>query len=276
MIVIKTQNELQAYLKHHDKIGFVPTMGALHQGHIGLIQRSMAENDITGCSIFVNPTQFNKQADFDKYPVTLEKDLELLLEVKCDFLFLPSVKEMYPEGISSTPTYDLGYLDTVLEGEHRPGHFNGVCNIVHKLLGAVMPNNLYMGEKDFQQCMVVKRLLEITSLPVNLIICPTLRADDGLAMSSRNMRLSDHARRKANTIYHCLQYIKENQGHASFVSLRNDCLEKLASNEFQTEYLILACADSLQILGDFEAGKKMVVLIASVLEGVRLIDNMRL
>lgn len=276
MYIFKTQNELKAYLKDKNSIGFVPTMGALHEGHIALLNRAVNENEISGCSIFVNPTQFNNQTDFDKYPVTLEKDLELLSQAQCDFLFLPDVKEMYPEGLNANYNYDLGYLDSVLEGEYRPGHFMGVCVIVHKLLKAVMPHNLYMGEKDFQQCMVIKRLLEITSLPVKLNICPTLRDEDGLAKSSRNMRLSRNAREKANTIFNCLTHIKKNCQLASFEALRNECLKKLADNGFNTEYLMLADADNLELLNEFANDKKMVVLIASVLEGVRLIDNMRM
>ncbi len=276
MYIFKTKNALRDYLEDKNSIGFVPTMGALHEGHIALVRNAVRENEISGCSIFINPTQFNNRTDFDKYPITLEKDLELLSQAECDFVFLPDVKEMYPEGLSGDYSYDLGYLDTVLEGEHRPGHFNGVCTIVHKLLKAVMPHNLYMGEKDFQQCMVIKRLLEITSLPVKLNICPTLRDADGLAKSSRNMRLSREARVKANTIYNCLTFIKENYQKASFEALRNECLKTLSGHGFNTEYLMLANADNLELLNDFTDNKRMVILIASVLEEVRLIDNMRI
>jgi pantoate--beta-alanine ligase len=276
MYIIKTQNELSAYLKDKTRIGFVPTMGALHQGHIGLIEKSIPENEVTGCSIFVNPAQFNQQSDFDLYPVSIENDLELLLKARCDFLFLPSVKEMYPDGFQSLHQYDLGYLDSVLEGEYRPGHFNGVCAIVHKLLKAVMPRNLYMGAKDFQQCMVIKRLLEITALPVQLIICPTEREADGLAMSSRNMRLSTAGRIKAASIYKCLSLIKQQWHTESFEKLREDCIISLSQQNIETEYLALADADTLQLLQDFKSGSNMVVLFAGRLEAVRLIDNMSL
>lgn len=276
MFVFKTQKELKGFLQNKGKIGFVPTMGALHQGHISLIARSKAENEITGCSIFINPTQFNNKNDFDKYPITIEKDISLLLEANCDFLFLPSVKEMYPEGIDQHHPYDLGYLDTILEGAHRPGHFNGVCAIIHKLLLAVLPQNLYMGEKDFQQCMIARRLLEITRLDVHLIICPTEREADGLAKSSRNQRLDPQARAKANTIFACLKYIKENQHATTFHQLQKTCLTKLGDAGFQTEYLELAEANTLELMQDFDAQKNMVVLIASKIDDIRLIDNMRL
>ncbi len=276
MYIIKTQNELRAYLKDKSSIGFVPTMGALHQGHIGLIEKSMQENEVTGCSIFVNPAQFNQQSDFDKYPVNIENDLELLLTAGCDFLFLPSVKEMYPNGFQTLQHYDLGYLDSVLEGEFRPGHFNGVCAIVHKLLQAVMPQNLYMGAKDFQQCMVIKRLLEITALPVHLIICPTEREADGLAMSSRNLRLSAEGRSRAAAIYKGLTLIRQHQHSDTFTALQNDCIRSLAAQNIETEYLALADTDNLQLLDDFQAGSRMVVLFAGRLEGVRLIDNLTL
>ncbi|MCC7029366.1 MAG: pantoate--beta-alanine ligase [Chitinophagaceae bacterium] len=276
MYIIKTQNELRAYLTGKSSIGFVPTMGALHQGHIGLIEKSMQENEVTGCSIFVNPAQFNHQSDFDKYPVNIENDLELLLTAGCDFLFLPTVNEMYPHGFQSLQHYDLGYLDSVLEGEFRPGHFNGVCAIVHKLLQAVMPQNLYMGAKDFQQCMVIKRLLEITALPVQLIICPTEREADGLAMSSRNLRLSAEGRSRAATIYKGLTHIRQHQYSGSFAALQNACIMSLATQNIETEYLALADTDTLQLLPDFNAGSNMVVLFAGRLEGVRLIDNLTL
>jgi pantoate--beta-alanine ligase len=276
MYVFKTQNELRAYLTDKQKIGFVPTMGALHDGHIQLIHQSTSENEYTGCSIFVNPTQFNNQHDFDKYPITHEKDMALLLKAGCDFLFLPVVDEMYPEGIKTQYSYDLGYIDTILEGSHRPGHFQGVCAIVHKLLLAVKPTHLYMGEKDFQQCMVVKRLLELTSMTVQLIICPTLRDEDGLAKSSRNTRLSSSARQQANGIYNCLKYIHDHYTTHSFDVLQHNCLEQLSTLGFTTEYIALADANNLTIMDTFDIDKKMVVLIAAVLEGVRLIDNMRL
>lgn len=276
MYIFKTIFDLKNYLEPFRSNGFVPTMGALHEGHIALLNQSKKENELSGVSIFVNPTQFNNKNDFDKYPITIEKDIEMLLEANCDYLFLPSVSEMYPNGLNEIKKYDLGKLNDTLEGEFRPGHFDGVCTIVEKLLHAVTPNKLYMGEKDFQQCMVVKRLLELSSLPVNLIIYPTLRDDDGLAKSSRNVRLSMEARMKANTIFTCLKYIQGNQKNTCFEELKKECLSILKKNGFETEYLVLAKSNSLQVISDFDFTEDMVVLIASKLDGVRLIDNMRM
>ena len=276
MYIIKTILELQNLLLQKASVGFVPTMGALHDGHISLIEKSRLENEITACSIFINPTQFNNQSDFEKYPVTINSDIEKLIEAKTDVLFLPSVNEMYPTGMENMPDYDIGYLDTVLDGKFRPGHFNGVSLIVHKLLNAVQPHKLYLGEKDFQQCLVIKRMIFLQKLNVETITCPTLRDEDGLAKSSRNTRLSSEARLKAPLIYSCLSYIKDNINTISFEQIQQSCIQKLAQNGFENEYILLANADNLEIMTDFDETKKMVVLIAAFIEGVRLIDNLRM
>ncbi|RYD35278.1 MAG: hypothetical protein EOP86_08905 [Verrucomicrobiaceae bacterium] len=188
MILFKRATDLREHLekqrKKGKKIGFAPTMGALHDGHISLVEASRKENDLSAVSIFVNPTQFNDPADYAKYPVTLEKDISLLEAAGCDVLFLPPVEEMYPSGQMLKKKYELGYLESLLEGSFRPGHFQAVCQIVHRLLEVVQPDNLYMGQKDYQQCMVVKKLLELTGLgnSVELHISPTLREKSGLAM----------------------------------------------------------------------------------------------
>ncbi len=255
-------------------IGFVPTMGALHEGHLSLIQQAKQENEITVCSIFVNPTQFNDPKDFAKYPITIAEDIEKLLSVGTDILFLPDVKEMYPFGMDNLEVYVIGYLDTILDGKYRPGHFNGVCNIVHKLLMIVEPTRLYMGQKDFQQCLVVKRLLEITQSSVELITCSTLRESDGLAMSSRNTLLSTESREKARAIYSCLQYIRTHWQIQSFTILAEHCAGELREIGLEPEYILLAEADTLILLPDFDSSRKMVVLIAAKLDGIRLIDNL--
>ena len=182
--------KLQKIKSEDQKIGFVPTMGALHAGHISLINDSREMGNTTVCSIFVNPTQFNDQKDFEKYPVDIEKDIYLLEKAGTEILFLPSVKEMYPEGLTTLYQYDLGFLETILEGFYRPGHFQGVCRIVHKLLNIVQPHHLFMGQKDYQQCMVIKRLITDYSINTQLNIVATERENSGLAMSSRNLRLS--------------------------------------------------------------------------------------
>ena len=269
--------DLQQFLSSQlGSIGFVPTMGALHIGHLSLIEKSKSETNVTVCSIFVNPTQFNDKKDFDKYPNTIEADIEKLASVDTDVLFLPSVDEMYPNGTEKIKQYEIGYLDTVLDGKFRPGHFNGVCVVVHKLLDAVKPTHLFMGEKDFQQCLVVKRLLEIIKSDIQLITCPTRREPNGLAMSSRNERLSKGGREKASAIHYVLKSIKSEQTKSNFADLESRFVQYLDSNSFETEYILLADANTLELLSDFDPDKKMVVLIASKLEGVRLIDNLRI
>ncbi|HOZ52267.1 MAG TPA: pantoate--beta-alanine ligase [Chitinophagaceae bacterium] len=269
--------DLQQFLSSQlGSIGFVPTMGALHIGHLSLIEKSKSETNLTVCSIFVNPTQFNDKKDFDKYPNTIEADIEKLASVDTDVLFLPSVDEMYPNGTEKIKQYEIGYLDTVLDGKFRPGHFNGVCVVVHKLLDAVKPTHLFMGEKDFQQCLVVKRLLEIIKSDIQLITCPTRREPNGLAMSSRNERLSKGGREKASAIHYVLKSIKSEQTKSNFADLESRFVQYLDSNSFETEYILLSDANTLELLSDFDPAKKMVVLIASKLEGVRLIDNLRI
>jgi pantoate--beta-alanine ligase len=214
MILFKKAADLHKYVdeqrKKGVKIAFVPTMGALHAGHIHLVKKAQQSQTITVCSIFVNPVQFNDPDDFAKYPVTLEKDILLLESVQCDILFLPSVEEIYPTGTTHLSRYDLGNLEKVLEGKYRPGHFQGVCAVVHRLLEIVMPDILYLGQKDYQQCLVIKKLIADAGLDSSIVlsIVPTQRENDGLAMSSRNMRLDSDNRKKAPAIYQSLLYIK--------------------------------------------------------------------
>jgi len=200
MILFKRSEDLQQWVleqKNKGQItGFVPTMGALHEGHIQLIKACRSMVDQTVCSIFVNPVQFNNPEDFEKYPVSIEKDIQMLHEAGTDVLFLPSVEEIYPQGKTGLETYDLGPLETLLEGRYRPGHFQGVAQVMSRLLKLVQPDHLFMGQKDFQQCLVVQRLIEIMHLPVQLHTVPTVREADGLAQSSRNRRLTAEQRKK--------------------------------------------------------------------------------
>src|SRR4030095_5422550 len=187
MIIYKKPGELNDFLekkkmKMH-QVGFVPTMGALHAGHLSLVSTAKKQDKIVVCSIFVNPTQFNDSEDFKKYPVTLEKDILMFEEVGCDVLFIPSVQDIYPNGIDHLSYYELGFVETVFEGKFRPGHFQGVCQVMHRLLEIVLPNNLYLGQKDYQQCMVIKKLIELIRLndKIKVNICPTLREEIGRA-----------------------------------------------------------------------------------------------
>ncbi len=282
MILFKKATDLRKWVdaqrKKDDLIGFVPTMGALHEGHISLVDASKKKNDITISSIFVNPTQFNDPKDFKKYPVTLEKDIYLLENTGCDVLFLPTVKEMYPDGLTPKMHYDLGFLETVLEGKYRPRHFQGVCMVVHRLLEIVNPVHLYLGQKDYQQCMVISRLVELIGLKnkTEIIICPTLRETDGLAMSSRNMRLNEMERKNAAAIYRSLNMIKENAGDENPAELKKKAQSLLEDAGFKVDYVEIADTSNLSPVSVWDGKQKNVALVAAFMNEVRLIDNMLL
>jgi len=282
MILFKKAADLHKWLDDQRKkeisIGFVPTMGALHKGHISLIETARQQNPATVCSIFVNPTQFNDPKDFEKYPVTIEKDITLLEQAGCDVLFLPSVKEMYPGGIKTTRHYDLGFLETILDGKFRPGHFQGVCMIVHRLLEIVNPDNLYLGQKDYQQCMVITKLIELINMAdkIKVNICPTLREADGLAMSSRNMRLNKEERIIATTIYHSLLHIKNNINGKQVAPLKQEAIAMLEKAGFKVDYVEIANAVNLSPVSNWDGKEKIVALVAAFMNEVRLIDNMLL
>ncbi|GAO44479.1 pantoate--beta-alanine ligase [Flavihumibacter petaseus] len=278
MILLKRANALREYLSgkqaNGNTIGFVPTMGALHQGHISLIQAARKGNSITVCSIFVNPTQFNDPSDFQRYPVTLEKDIQLLEKEGVDILFLPYVDEIYPDGLKNLPSYDLGYLETILEGKYRPGHFQGVCQVMHRLLTLVTCDDLYMGQKDYQQCMVVSKLLQLTGIKTRLHTCPTLREPDGLAMSSRNMRLSPETRHQAVCISTALQTIKNHIKPGDTAHHCREAEQFLQENGFKVDYVAIADAAELRLISQWDGNLPLVALAAAYLNDVRLIDNM--
>jgi pantoate--beta-alanine ligase len=312
MILLKRSEDLAGYLREQRSagggIGFVPTMGALHPGHISLIDISKKSTLLTVCSIFVNPTQFNDPKDFQKYPVTLEKDIFLLEKAGVDVLFLPEVNELYPGGIKGLEKYELGPLEEILEGKYRPGHFQGVCQVMRRLLDRVQPSDLFMGQKDYQQCMVVSRLLSLMGSGTVLHTCPILRERDGLAMSSRNLRLSEKEREKAPAIWQALSWIKEQWGAAGrerrsegvmkgagegamIAELLDHARGLLEKDDFRVDYVEIADAVTLEPLrGDGEAGRAgvqggkrgdvsgggAVALVAAFQGEVRLIDNMLL
>jgi pantoate--beta-alanine ligase len=282
MILYKKAADLRKHLddqsKSGKKTGFIPTMGALHEGHLSLIRLSKMATDLTVCSIFVNPTQFNDPADFEKYPVTTDSDIALLLSAGCDILFLPDVAEMYPEGVKSSRHYDLGNMENLLEGKFRPGHFQGVCQVVHRLLDQVQPDQLFLGQKDYQQCMVINQLLHLTGFDkkIMLRVCPTLREPDGLAMSSRNRRLNETDRITANTIYRLLTQIKEQLHPGDLSLLKNTAIAQLQEAGFRTDYIELADAETLQPVDSWNGNQKLVALVAAFLGPVRLIDNLPL
>lgn len=279
MIIFKKAGALSGFLvKQKDaskKIGFVPTMGALHHGHLSLIKESKGENEITVCSIFINPTQFNNNEDFVAYPVMIEKDITLLIDAECDILFLPSEEEIYKSGYVSRH-YNLGYLESVLEGFYRPNHFQGVCQVVERLINIVDPDKLYLGQKDYQQCLVIKKLLTIISREsqVNIKICPTEREPDGLAMSSRNLRLNEDHRKIAPWIFKTLFSINENFDSGNYDQLKETAKQDLESKGFIVDYVEIADADTLNPASNNTS--KSIALIAATIDKIRLIDNLML
>lgn len=278
MIILRHSSDLRSYLRtirsSSDRIGFVPTMGALHEGHLSLIKESKAHTELTVCSIFVNRTQFNNSDDFDKYPVTIESDIRLLESHGCDILFMPDEKEIYPDAASKEKNFDLGYLETILEGKYRPGHFQGVCLIVEKLLNIAEPNILFLGQKDFQQCLVIKKLIKLMQKNIEVRIVPTQRQADGLAMSSRNLRLNPSERARAPQLYEALRFIKENLSGVAFPVLKNQAIASLENQGFRVDYLELANENDLQIVTEPQQKDNLVILVAAFLNEVRLIDNL--
>lgn len=279
MILINTIKQakkvLDSFRINNKTIGFVPTMGALHQGHIALIKTCKKTTDICICSIFINPTQFNNKTDFEKYPVTIEQDIDLLEAAGCDILFLPTVKEMYPAN-SPKWHYQLGYVEKILEGKYRPGHFQGVCQIVDKLLSIVMPHILFIGQKDYQQCMVIKKLVQLKKYDVHIEIVPTIRQKNGLALSSRNMRLTLAEKKNATNIHKTLLYVKQHLKPGNIKELKKSATLLLNTKGFKTDYVEIADAATLKPINKWDGKKPLVALIAAYLHEVRLIDNMLL
>ncbi len=288
MKIVKTKKELAAVLADYREKGktitFVPTMGALHEGHLSLVRRASEEGGITVCSIFVNPTQFNDPEDLKKYPRPLEQDIALLESVDCDLLFLPEVSEMYgyetAAGADETWEIDLGTLDQVLEGKERPGHFRGVTQIVYKLFEAVKPDWAVFGQKDLQQFLVIQSMIDQKQLPVKLIMGETVREPEGLAMSSRNVRLSPAGKKQALALSRTLQETKSlipswAAGRISLAEIRKKAVDRLEQAEgVRLEYFALCNRDTLLDAVEDTPPEKLVALIAAWVEGVRLIDNM--
>lgn len=280
MILFKKTTDLRNYLDSQTKkpgtTGFIPTMGALHEGHLSLVKKAKKENAITICSIFVNPTQFNDAEDYEKYPVSPEHDIYLLDSVKCDILFLPSIDEVYPGGMKNKKHYVPGQLETILEGKFRPGHFQGVCMVVHRLLDMVRPDRLYVGQKDYQQCKVIAKLMELIKKEkmIELRICPTQREADGLAMSSRNLRLNGDEREKAVLIFAVLEFLKKNITPGNPGALKEKAFNMLQEGGFRVDYIEIADEKTLEQVSNWDGKQKIVTLIAASLGNIRLIDNM--
>ena len=291
MLILNSIQELQNHLNsirnQKKRIGFVPTMGALHAGHISLVDKAKADCDVAVCSIFVNPTQFNDLSDLDKYPRTLEVDCQLLEEANCDIVFAPEVKEMYSDAElelkkqkiedkswTNGHLVDFGTLETVMEGAHRPGHFNGVAQVVSKLFRIVEPNKAYFGQKDFQQLAIIKSMTKQLEMPIEIVACDIMRESNGLAMSSRNERLTIQERREAAVISKTLFTLKEQYKSKSIAELKALAEELIKMVPSITmEYLEISDSETLQPISDFKQSKSAVVCIAVKLGDVRLIDN---
>ena len=278
MEIIKTVIELKERLKTHrdsgKTIGFVPTMGALHKGHGVLVRHSVKGNDITVVSIFVNPTQFNNSDDLDLYPRTLERDYELIESLGADTVFSPTVDEVYPE--PDIRVFDFKGLDKVMEGEFRPGHFNGVAQVVSKLFSFVVPDRAYFGEKDFQQLAIVKQMVKQLDFPVEIVGVPIVREENGLAMSSRNQRLTEKEKKTASAIYRVLRESVSKIEDNSPETVSNCVVEELNNIPgLNVEYFSIVDSDSLESVSSWNIAAGIVGCIAVFCGGVRLIDNIR-
>jgi len=278
MYMFRRVADLQAHLNaartNNRAVGFVPTMGALHDGHLSLVRHSLAENQITVASIFVNPTQFNDASDLDRYPRTPGKDMEKLAAVGCDVVFLPDVADVYPTGTNSTLDINLDGLDLVMEGAQRPGHFAGVAQVVSRLLDIIQPTHLYMGQKDYQQQRIVRALVQKLRIPTKVVTVRTEREPDGLAMSSRNVLLEPHIRTRATVLYQQLVHVKAQLAAGTApAAIEAQALEALAQPDFRPEYFSIVDGDTLQPVQQPDQHALIVACTAAWAGNVRLIDN---
>ena len=274
-----TKNEVKIRLNKskNKSIGLVPTMGSLHEGHLSLIKTANEENDLVWVSVFLNPTQFDKKIDLINYPKNLNKDIKLIKSISNNInIFSPSEFEMYGNKIISK-VYNFKKLDSVLEGKYRKNHFNGVATIVSKLLHLFKPKNVYFGEKDYQQVLIIKNLIKFEKIKVKLILCPTIREKNGLALSSRNKLLSSDQRNSLSIIYKSLKYIAENFTKSDFKSIRKNIINKIEEiKSFKVEYLEIADANTLEICDKINPKKSHRAFICVSINKVRLIDNILL
>ena len=283
MEIFKTGKELNQSLvelrEKKRKIGFVPTMGALHDGHLSLICEAAKENDIVVVSIFVNPTQFNNPDDLKKYPRNVDSDLQILQKTVCDIVYLPEVDDIYPDEDSLKTVYDFGKIVEIMEGRHRPGHFDGVAMVVGRLFNIVEPHNAYFGQKDFQQFILIKTLAKkyLSNLNINVHRCPIIREEDGLAMSSRNVLLSNEQRKSAALISKILFDAKEKYKEQTVEEFKEDIKLKInADKNLELEYIEFVTDPELDEITRWDNGQSLVACIAVQVGNVRLIDNVYL
>jgi len=275
MIIFTRKEELKKHLKSHflsTNIGFVPTMGALHEGHISLIKESIKKCEITICSIFINPTQFNGKSDLIKYPKTLKQDIDKLIEYKCDILYQPEAEDLYTKN-ETRKSFLLRGIDQELEGAFRPNHFNGVATIVEKLLNIIKPNISFFGMKDIQQLMVIKELVKSKKINTQIIGLPTVREKNGLAKSSRNIHLSEKNRKQASLIFKQLTFCKQNITSDNINITLEKAKEKLIKEKIKIEYFELINLDSFKSSDKIFTDKKYAICVAVYIAGIRLIDN---
>lgn len=291
MIVFKSKQSLKNYLENFKTlkkdIGFVPTMGALHQGHISLIEKAKAESEVIVASIFVNPTQFNNLNDLSNYPRTFEEDCKMLKNAGCDVLFAPDVNEMYTKEElelrknniedkqwTEGKMVSFGSLENVMEGLHRPGHFNGVAQVVSKLFRIIQPDKAFFGQKDFQQLLIIQSMVRQLNMPIQIVTCPIIREENGLAMSSRNKRLNENEKQLASLIPQTLFEVKKLQTKKSVKDLKDYVEERISAEpKMELEYFEISDMETLQPVEDLGKNKKLIACIALKLGDVRLIDN---
>lgn len=276
MKVIYTKNELfsliEGYKKEGKCVGFVPTMGALHNGHLSLVKACKNSCDIAVTSVFVNPTQFNDPEDLKRYPRTPEKDAELLKTAGCDLVFMPSVEEIYPE--KDTRKFDFGYLETVMEGAKRPGHFNGVGQVVSRLFDIVQPHKAFFGMKDFQQVAIIKNMVNQLKYNIEIIPCPIVREESGLALSSRNALLEEEHKKNAPHIYATLKKARNLVAKMSVADLKKWITEEINNNPYlETEYVEIVDDTTLKVIENWNEKGTKVVCVAVYAGKIRLIDN---
>lgn len=278
MLIIKEAGELEQYVAHAKNngrsIGFVPTMGALHRGHLSLVERCVKENDESVVSVFVNPTQFNNANDLATYPRTEEEDARLLAEAGVSVVFMPSVEAVYPHGTERDHEYDLGAAAEVMEGKYRPGHFQGVAQVVSRLFLLVRPDRAYFGEKDFQQIAVIRNMVKSEGIDVEIVACPIKRADDGLALSSRNALLTPEQRKAAPEIHAALMESKAYMLDHSLQATHDTVVDRLnAVPGMRVEYFEIVDAETMQPIDDWAEARWIVGCITVYCGAVRLIDN---
>ncbi len=278
MLLFKKVDQLKSYLskerKKNKTIGFSPTMGALHKGHVSLVHRSINETDISVCSIFVNPTQFDDKKDLKKYPRTTARDIDLLESIGTNVVFLPSVEEIYPQGDNTTHGFDFGKMATHMEGAHRTGHFDGMAQVVKRLLEIVEPNFIYMGQKDYQQQALVKVMLQQMKSNCELVRCAIIREPDGLAMSSRNVRLNEADRKTASKISETLSLAKQEAKTLSLEKVKSNALKRLDIPQFSVDYFEIIDAFTLLPISKFDEAESVVACTTVRIGGIRLLDNM--